>query len=79
MDQEKGGMEEGVKERSASVSLRIGFYLCKSGSENVTAGEAEQRHPFSVCVCKDLVELRCHICEEHSFKLVATRDDAPSP
>lgn len=28
------------------------------------------------CVCMDLVELRCHVCEDHSFELVATRDDA---
>ena len=88
-DQEKGRngwRSEGAKERSVSVSQRIGLCLSKSGSENVTAGEAEQRHLFSVCVCvcvrvcvcMDLVELRCHICEDHSFKLVATRDDAPN-
>lgn len=38
-------------------------------------GRTEHRHPSSVsvcvrvclCVCVDLVELRCHICEDHSF------------
>ena len=53
-DQEKGRngwRSEGAKERSVSVSQRIGLCLSKSGSENVTAGEAEQRHLFSVCVC----------------------------
>lgn len=71
----EGGRE---RKRSVSVSQRIGLCLSKSGSENVTAGETEQRHPFSVCVCVcvHLVELRCHICEDHSFTLVATRDDA---
>lgn len=73
MDQEKG--EEGVKERSVSVSQRIGFCLCESGSENVTAAEASL-HCACVCVCMDLVELRCHICEDYGFKLVATRDEA---
>lgn len=44
----EGGREQ---KRSVSVSQRIGLCLSKSGSENVMAGETEQRHPFSVCVC----------------------------
>lgn len=45
-----GGRSAGAKERSVFLSQRIGLCLSKSGSENVTAGETEQRHPLSVCV-----------------------------
>lgn len=77
MDQEKG--EEGRKEWKREVCL------CPKGLVSVCVNQEvrmwqQERHLFTahvcVCVCMDLVELRCHICEDRGFKLVATRDEA---
>lgn len=88
----RGGMEKGARERKREVCpCPKGLVsVCLNQEVRMWWQERQSRDVPSVsvcvcvfvcllvyvCVCMDLVELRCHICEDHSFTLVATRDDA---
>lgn len=83
MDQEKGrngGSSEREKCARVPQDWSLSMWIRKRECDN-RRGTAQT----SLCVCMRLCVcaarvclygLRCHICEDHSFELVATRDDA---
>lgn len=86
----RGRMEKGVRERKREVCLcpKGLVSVCLNQEVRMWRQEKQSRDIHLVCACvrvcahmcacacMNLVELRCHICEDHSFTLVATRDDA---